>query len=105
MEKPTGALGNNHKVRRNVIVIRGVNKNIIEISDTGNENFERAILFVRPDSQRLDADTLHSRAAAYLSRFRLRPWFYSKGQALRTLLKVGAGAAIGAVATAALFLL
>ena len=86
-------------------MIRGVNKKVIEISDTGNENFERAILFVRPDSQRLDIDALQSSAIDYLSHFRLRPWFYSPGRILKNLLKIIAGAVIGAAITSIVLLI
>ena len=32
-------------------MIRGINKRIIEVNDTGSELFEKALLFVRSDSR------------------------------------------------------
>ena len=32
-----------------IIIIRGINKQVIEINDTQNEFFEKVILFVRPN--------------------------------------------------------
>lgn len=61
------------------MVIRGVNKNVIEISDTGNDCFERAILFVRPDKRAEDGEQLNRRAREFLSGLKLRPRFYSRG--------------------------
>jgi len=77
-------------------VIKGVNKQIIEISDTGNDSFERAILFVRPDSRGLGSEELERRARDYLSQVRLRRSFYSRGGIWGTLGRVFAGALIGA---------
>lgn len=86
-------------------MIKGVNKNVIEISDTGNECFERAILFVRPDSAGRDGDHIRRRAMDYLAGIRLRPWFYPRGRFLFGLLKLLGAAAAGAAATAFLLTL
>ena len=85
-------------------MIRGVNKQIIEISETGDKSFERAILFVRPDCQQLGTETLRGRALGYLSQLRLRPWFYGRGSLLRTLAQLALGAMAGAVVTAVMLL-
>lgn len=81
-------------------MIRGVNKNIIEISDTGNDCFERAILFVRPDRIERDNDHIKRKAADYLAGIKLRPWFYPKGKLFMTVIKLLSAAAIGAAITA-----
>ena len=47
-------------------MIRGVNKHIIEVSETENEYFERAILFVRPDMLHLNDAELRRRATKLL---------------------------------------
>ena len=59
-------------------MIKGVNKQIIEISDTGSKSFERAILFVRPNSRGLDSETLDGYAKEYLSQIKLRPSIYAR---------------------------
>lgn len=83
-------------------MIRGVNKNVIEISDTGNDCFERAILFVRADtdSAKHDGEQLKHRAKEYLAGLKLRPRFYSRGKLWRLLFKLSIAAAIGGGITA-----
>ena len=77
-------------------MIKGVNKQIIEISDTGNHSFERAILFVRPDSLGLGSDELDRHARDYLSQVRLRRSFYSHRGTWGAFGRIFAGALIGA---------
>lgn len=86
-------------------MIRGVNKNVIEISDTGNDCFERAILFVRPQSADKDNDHIRRRASDYLSGIKLRPWLYPRGRLVIRVLGWLAAAGAGAGVTALLFLM
>ena len=48
-------------------MIRGVNRQIIEVNDTQNRYFERAILFVRPDCGEVTEHKLHAQAVDWLS--------------------------------------
>ncbi|MDR1891717.1 MAG: hypothetical protein LBQ48_01710 [Oscillospiraceae bacterium] len=48
-------------------MIRGVNKQIIEVAETNSRYFERALLFVRPEFASSDSDRLYSEAKRYLS--------------------------------------
>ncbi len=41
-------------------MVKGVNKTIIEVNETGNKYFERVLFFVKPDY----ADVLHERLKA-----------------------------------------
>lgn len=84
-------------------MIRGVNKNVIEISDTGNDCFERAILFVRQDKRGQDNEQLRRRAAEFLSGLRLRPRFYTKGRLWLTVVKLSAAAVAGGCIAMVLF--
>ncbi len=78
-------------------MVKGVNKNIIEISDTGNECFERVILFVRPESMEKGGDHLYRKAKAYLSGLRLRPRLVGGKQQLLIQVAKWCGAiAVGA---------
>lgn len=43
-------------------MIKGVNRQIIEVTDTGNEFFERALLIVRPGFTDLTPGRLHEEA-------------------------------------------
>ena len=47
-------------------MIRGVNKQIVEISETENDYFERAILFVRPGAIESSESELRKQAKALL---------------------------------------
>ena len=47
-------------------MIRGVNKQIIEVSETGSRYFERALLFVRPEFMAADHDRLLTEAKRYI---------------------------------------
>ena len=50
-----------------LFMIKGVNKNIIEISDTGHDCFERAILFVRADRSGDNHTALSGPAHRYIA--------------------------------------
>ena len=43
-------------------MIRGVNRQIIEISNTGNQYFERALLFVKPEYTETEDERLRAEA-------------------------------------------
>ncbi len=47
-------------------MIRGVNKKIIEVKNTGNDYFERAILFVREQKKEISEEVLSKKANAYI---------------------------------------
>ena len=48
-------------------MIKGVNKNVIEIKDTGNAYFEKAVLYINPDYSCRDAHILRAQADKYLN--------------------------------------
>jgi hypothetical protein len=84
-------------------VIKGVNKNVIEISDTGNDNFERVLLFIKPESCGSERG-LTAQARAYISALRLRRRFYGGNRAAFVATAV-ISALIGSAITAVFFLL
>ena len=84
-------------------MVKGVNKQIIEISDTGNQSFERAILFVRPDSQRLDSETLHCNAADFLAKPSIRKGFFKHRRLWSAVFGFLVGVALGFVAATVVF--
>ncbi len=47
-------------------MVKGVNKQIIEINDTGNKYFERVLLFVVPGKKDLPNELLQKRAREYV---------------------------------------
>ena len=56
-------------------MIKGVNKAIIEINETGNKYFEKAILFVRSESANENEKKLESGAKEYLSNIDRLPFY------------------------------
>lgn len=48
-------------------MLRGVNKQIIEVKDTGSRYFEKALLFVRPEFAELGPGQLEQEANRYLA--------------------------------------
>lgn len=51
--------------------MRGVNKLILDIKDTDNEFFDRAILFLKPDKTSADQSRLNENAKKLLSAVRM----------------------------------
>lgn len=91
-------------------MLRGVNKNIIEIVETDNQFFEKAILFVRPQAKEQSTDILKVKAMEYLSAVRSTPaqtcsvQTKAKPVASGLWVKIGVGLAILAVAALVVFL-
>jgi len=85
-------------------MLKGVNKNIIEISNTESDCFERVILFVRPESMGDNGEELHRKAKNYLSGLRLRPSML-KGKKRLWLYLFKLSAAVGSGAVAAILLI
>ena len=89
-------IGRKFKRQVKMRMLKGVNKHIIEISNTGNDCFERVILFVRPDSEGGD---MQRRAGSYLAGLRLRPRMLGGGtKLLPQAAKLAAAACLGAAA-------
>ena len=81
-------------------MIKGINRQMIEITDTGSPYFERALLVVQPDMSRTDDTTLHHEAHEVLRcadscsqlRRQRRQMLFSR--LLLILLSGGGGAAL-----------
>lgn len=84
-------------------MIKGVNKNVIEISETNHACFERAILFVRPE--KMKEEYVRNRAFDYLSGIKMRPWYYPKNKRVLRVLGWLLAASVGATISALFFLL
>lgn len=50
-------------------MVKGVNKNIIEINDTGNEIFEKVILYIKPQYNNISNKLLNSETEKILNSF------------------------------------
>lgn len=63
--------------------MRGVNKRVVEVTNTGNDYIERAILFVRGDKLGTDADVLDYQVRLYLRELGAAPKEKEKGRRRR----------------------
>ena len=75
---------------------KGINRNVIEIVDTGSEMFERAILFVRPDGREPEPGALEKGAHSFLSHTKIRRQILPRGRKLAGAVKYVLAAAAGA---------
>lgn len=83
-------------------MIRGVNKQIIEINETQNEYFEKAILFVRPSKSDIGAGKLRVQAARIMGSFE-QPG--KSSSPVKSILRLVCAAIIGSAITAAVMLI
>lgn len=79
-------------------MVKGVNRSIIEISETESQVFERAILFVRPGSQGRQPEQLEEQARRYLGSVGLRVRMLRGPRRGWIFLSYLATAALGALA-------
>lgn len=85
-------------------MLKGVNKQIIEITDTGNLYIKKAILFVDPEKRECDNDFLIHQGKKFIKE--INPTEESSKllkqkktkKMIPTLIKLSAGIAIGATA-------
>lgn len=54
-------------------MVKGVNKTIIEVNETGNKYFERVLFFVKPDYADVLPERLKTKAATYIKESDLVP--------------------------------
>ena len=75
---------------------KGINRNVIEIVDTDNEVFERAILFVRPQGREQEPDALERSARHFLFHTKIRRRILPDSRKLVHLAKYACAAVLGA---------
>ncbi len=82
-------------------MVKGVNRNIIEINDTGSIYFERAVLYLRPDAAGITPELARIAADRYLDGIgvdcRRRSIALRRGKMIITLLLALTVLAIAAV--------
>lgn len=54
-------------------MLKGINKNVIEVMDIENEHFERVILFLKPENPESDEKTIRQWAGEYMRSIQYRP--------------------------------
>lgn len=82
-------------------MIKGVTRNVIEINNMDSRYFERAIVILRPDCTLPDDETLRREAALNLND---APPSYINSAKITQRIKIAAGAAAGALISAAVCL-
>ena len=81
-------------------MIKGINRQMIEVTHTGSPYFERAFLVVRAGSSQPGADTLHKLAEKVVEQadtyagLKQQRWRLRWQRGLYTLLAMGSGAGI-----------
>ena len=86
-------------------MVKGVNRQIIEITDFNSNFYERALLIVKPECSYLEEDILKKEAKYLLNNFDAPYFSKSKNKFFYWLLRLGGAAVIGAGLTlAAIFI-
>ena len=85
-------------------MIKGINHTVIEVNETENEYYERAILIVKPEYASVQRAILEDEAKKMLKELDVPSVMKSKKSKFKTFLKYACAAVIGAVITALFFL-
>ena len=82
-------------------MIKGINRQVVEVKDTGNECFERILFFIKPEYVSMSEGKIRERAGLVASSVSVPPPTRIKKSRLTEVLKIGlsllAGAAAGIV--------
>lgn len=81
-----------------VIMIKGVNRQVVEVRETGCEYFERIIFFVKPEYASLSEGKIRERASLIAGGAPLPPPTKTKDSRLTGILKILLGALSGLAA-------
>lgn len=77
-------------------MIKGINRQIIEITETGNHYYERALLVIKPEYIDADRALLEKEAKKILKELDAPAAIKKKNRVLYWALRLGAAAAFGA---------
>ncbi|MDQ5983141.1 MAG: hypothetical protein RUMPE_00139 [Eubacteriales bacterium SKADARSKE-1] len=77
-------------------MIRGVNKHVIDIGETGNPYYERAILFLRPEYADIQREILEREAKKFLQGIGTTSSLKKYNKVLYWGIRLGGAAVIGA---------
>lgn len=83
-------------------MIKGVNRQVVEVSDTGSDYFEKALFFVNPKYYGLTDGKLRERAQTLMSTTGVPPKQRKKDKKSKwkTAIAIMASAAVGSIITA-----
>lgn len=86
-------------------MIKGVNRQVVEISQTQCEYFEKVLFFIKPEFSAVSEGDLRERATIIAQSAGIPPASRLRKNKLRAALSLGAAACAGAAVSAAAFLL
>lgn len=86
-------------------LIKGVNRQVLEITQTQCEYFERVLFFVKPEFSAVSEGDLKERATVIARNAAIPPASRLRRNRIRLALSMGASACAGAVISGAVFLL
>lgn len=78
-------------------MIKGVNKQVIEINDTGNQYYNHAILFLRPEYADVQREVLEKEAKKFLKKIDTTSTARRKNRIIYWAIRLLPGALFGAI--------
>lgn len=85
-------------------MIKGVNRQVVEISETGCEYFEKVLFFIKPEFSAVSEGDLKERATIIAQGAGIPPAVRLKKNKIRFALHMGAAACSGAAISGIIFL-
>ena len=85
-------------------LIKGVNRQVVEITQTQCEYFERVLFFIKPEYSAVSEGDLRERASAIAQSAGMPPASRIRKSRLRFALSMSAAACSGAIVSTAVFL-
>lgn len=81
-------------------LVKGVNKNVIELGDTGNQYYDKAILFLKPEYADVQHDVLEKEAKKLLKQVGITASIKRKNKYIYWFIRLSLSAGLGAAITA-----
>lgn len=81
------------------ILIKGVNRHMIEVLEIGNEYYERALLIVKPEYADIDKEVLEKEAKSIMNKIGTPSCVKKKSSIFSWLLKISIPAILGSLLT------
>ncbi|MBR2869304.1 MAG: hypothetical protein IKB88_09645 [Clostridia bacterium] len=85
-------------------MIKGVNRQVVEITETQCEYFERVLFFIKPEYSSVSEGDLKERATAIAESAGMPPATRLKKNRIRLMLNMGAAACAGAAISSGIFI-
>ena len=92
-------------VKGELFLIKGVNRQVVEITQTQCEYFERVLFFIKPEYSAVSEGDLRERASIIAQSAGMPPATRLKKNRIRFILSMSAAACAGAVVSGTIFLL